>query len=400
MKRTAAIILGVVFLLLLLHLLIALADAALLAPWRSGFSANELPFFPAVGVTHVHSRHSDGSGSLADIVRAARRCRLDFVWITDHNTLALRDSATTTSFPVVLIGAELSLKPGHLLEYGLPQLPDEETFGGAAAIADSARRSGGMAFVAHPFHPKIRWRAAFPSAAGLEILNADVEWRNDAPLELLGAIFAYPFFDHAMNLLLDRPQRELELWDRTLARRHTVGIGSVDAHARIKLSRTSYWPFPSYERTFAMIQNVLYLRKPLAGEPHAAKGQILRALRSGRLAFGFAGLGDLRAAQIWLESGGGRFAPGDSVGWATAQQIRVKLPRSGRFEVALYKNGVRIARSQLHDVHWRLQGPGVYRVAVSQRRIQIRSLGRRTIPWLYANPFYVYSEKSSGESRP
>ena len=45
-----------------------------------GKDANE-----RVGVIHVHTRASDGSGTVADVMAAAEKDNLSFIAITDHN---------------------------------------------------------------------------------------------------------------------------------------------------------------------------------------------------------------------------------------------------------------------------------------------------------------------------
>ncbi len=39
------------------------------------------------GAIHIHSRYSDGSGSLQEIVKSANLAGLDYLIITDHHTL-------------------------------------------------------------------------------------------------------------------------------------------------------------------------------------------------------------------------------------------------------------------------------------------------------------------------
>ena len=392
MKRTLGFIIGVVLALVLLNLLASLLNIAFLRPWSAAPPADSPAIHKIVGAAHIHTRYSDGSGSLQEILTAARSSNLDFIWITDHNTLALLDSGRLHRQPLVLVGAELSLQPGHLLAYGLSQWTSEQQLGGLSGILDSLEQRQGIAFLAHPYHPKMRWREPVDDRIhGMEVLNADVEWRNDRPLEMLGTLVAYPFFRHAMNFLIDYPRRELHLWDSLSVRRRFIGIGSVDAHAKIKLSKTSYWKFPPYDRVFSLIQNVLYVREPLASEPEHARRQVLEALRAGRLAFGFAGLGDLRMATIWLEADTGIYLPGETieVDRETSLRLHIRLPREHQFETYLYRDGVRIAGSRLKAITWTIQEPGVYRVAIFQRRIRPTRFSRIPIPWLFANPFTI-----------
>ena len=43
--------------------------------------------FEYIGALHAHSIFSDGSGEVADIARLADESGLDFLILTDHNTL-------------------------------------------------------------------------------------------------------------------------------------------------------------------------------------------------------------------------------------------------------------------------------------------------------------------------
>ena len=45
-------------------------------------------FVRVSGVAHIHTIHSDGGGTVADVESAAAAAGLDFVIITDHNSLA------------------------------------------------------------------------------------------------------------------------------------------------------------------------------------------------------------------------------------------------------------------------------------------------------------------------
>ncbi|GAJ18037.1 unnamed protein product, partial [marine sediment metagenome] len=40
------------------------------------------------GELHVHSYHSDGKNSVEEIVEAAKEEKLDFIALTDHNTIS------------------------------------------------------------------------------------------------------------------------------------------------------------------------------------------------------------------------------------------------------------------------------------------------------------------------
>lgn len=378
------------------------------------------------GCIHIHSLHSDGSGSLPTIVEAARMHGLDFLMITDHNTLALKDSAAGVEQPLVLVGTELSLGAGHLLAYGLDSLPEpfaEEKLGGLAAILDLVHTRQGFAQIAHPLHPKIRWKqAAIDSHIdGIELLNADTEWRDNNPAELLLALLMYPFFDQAINLLLDFPTATWELWQRALLTQQLSAIGSVDAHARIKVNASWHLRFPGYAKTFALVQNQVLLRAPLSPDPASARAQIAMALRNGNLLFGYAALGPLQSVSLWAEHAGKIYLPGDRLWWtgsSPAPVVQVRMPGQAALEAVLYNSGEPLdsmssGKQGLSDeklqtgrldatsrpvlaCRFELTEPGTYCVVIYQLRWCALHFRRERVPWIFANPIYVANPPSPG----
>ncbi|HHL72814.1 MAG TPA: hypothetical protein ENJ29_09900 [Bacteroidetes bacterium] len=391
MKRAILTISAIFLLLLFINLLIGLANTALLAPWNHGARVLESPFKTLSGAVHIHSRHSDGSGWLSRIQQAARNTGLDFILLTDHNDTVLADSVSGSTEPVMLAGAELSLQAGHLLLYGGPRVRDgfrEQDFGGQQALLDSMEQNSGFAIVAHPFHPKISWKDSISRRiAGIEVINADVEWRNDSPLKLLRAIFALPFYDHAMNSLLDMPHKELALLDSLSQRQPVAAIGSVDAHARIKLSKTMFWRFPSYEKNFRLVQTALVVPDSSTGDSTA----VVEALKRGNTIAGYAAFGDLRQISIWLDSTDGPLPPGSVATPGEGPVLRVQTPAGYAVSVRLYQNGIRIRESNSNDIRWPVEKPGVYRVVVLQLRRQFPFLSRSEIAWAFSSPFYMHS---------
>lgn len=120
---------------------------------------------------HIHSNHSDGLGSIPDIMEYVQhQTDLKVIAITDHNTLEgarfARSLSELYDFEVV-IGEEVSSKQGHILGLFL----EEEVRAGMSA-ADTVRaiqEQGGIAVIAHPFSAKgvfgPRGRSLFAAAA-------------------------------------------------------------------------------------------------------------------------------------------------------------------------------------------------------------------------------------------
>jgi predicted metal-dependent phosphoesterase TrpH len=102
---------------------------------------------------HVHTHHSDGQDSPADVVEQARLRGIRIIAITDHDCLdgALAATAHAATAPgvEVIVGEEVSTRDGHVLglfleEWIRPGMSAADT---VAAIHDQ----GGIAVAAHPF---------------------------------------------------------------------------------------------------------------------------------------------------------------------------------------------------------------------------------------------------------
>src|SRR5215208_6290228 len=62
-------------------------------------------------VVHLHSTHSDGTGTVAEIARAAARASVDAVLLTDHNSLAARRRGEEGWYGSVLVLAGHEVSP-------------------------------------------------------------------------------------------------------------------------------------------------------------------------------------------------------------------------------------------------------------------------------------------------
>ncbi|MCU0605950.1 MAG: CehA/McbA family metallohydrolase [Candidatus Edwardsbacteria bacterium] len=103
---------------------------------------------------HIHSDHSDGAATVAQILFRARHLGLDVIAITDHNEIAgaqeARRLATRWQLPVqVIVGEEVTTSEGHLV--GLFLKERIRPLLTAAATVDEIHRQGGLAVAVHPF---------------------------------------------------------------------------------------------------------------------------------------------------------------------------------------------------------------------------------------------------------
>jgi predicted metal-dependent phosphoesterase TrpH len=123
---------------------------------------------------HVHTSFSDGLGAPVDVLERAEARGLDGLAITDHNTLEGYFRAREVGGGLVLVpGYEVVTDSGHILVYGLEELPPGVESIDYVDLVGWARGRGGLCVIAHPgigsFH-LCDWGSCVPDA--VEVLNA------------------------------------------------------------------------------------------------------------------------------------------------------------------------------------------------------------------------------------
>ncbi|MEM2930162.1 MAG: CehA/McbA family metallohydrolase [Thermoproteota archaeon] len=123
---------------------------------------------------HVHTVHSDGNGTVREVLQNAKAKGLDGLAITDHATLEGYFKAKQYSGEMlVLPGYELSTDAGHVLIIGLEHLPPKKGFVNYEWLVRWARDEGGLTILAHPAlntGKLVRWVNCKTDA--VEVLNA------------------------------------------------------------------------------------------------------------------------------------------------------------------------------------------------------------------------------------
>jgi hypothetical protein len=105
------------------------------------------------GELHSHSRHSDGSHHVDELVRRARELGLDFLCLTDHNTTSGGAELRRQPFPTIL-GAELTTFRGHHVVLGLDEMVPWHKHGVVRdpnLVADEIKAKGALLTLTHPF---------------------------------------------------------------------------------------------------------------------------------------------------------------------------------------------------------------------------------------------------------
>ncbi|MEV0081369.1 CehA/McbA family metallohydrolase [Saccharopolyspora sp. NPDC050642] len=111
------------------------------------------------GDCHLHTVHSDGRRTPAELVAAARAAGLDFITSTEHNTssASLQWGEHATDDLLILNGEEVTTRSGHWPAIGLPpgtwidwryRADDPRSF---RRFVDQVHEAGGLVTAAHPF---------------------------------------------------------------------------------------------------------------------------------------------------------------------------------------------------------------------------------------------------------
>lgn len=107
------------------------------------------------GDLHSHTDHSDGSRSVAELIQSAKDYHLDFIFLTDHNTIShLQGLEHFASDELLLAGGlELTTFYGHALCLGTRQWVDWRVRPGNSSMAEIALQSyahNQVFIIAHP----------------------------------------------------------------------------------------------------------------------------------------------------------------------------------------------------------------------------------------------------------
>jgi hypothetical protein len=319
-------------------------------------------------VIHVHSTYSDGQLSIDEIAKIANRQNLDYLILTDHNTLQAKRDGKEGFYgkTLMLIGEEISSADGHYLALRVNEEVPERKDSQWTVDAVSSQR--GLGFIAHPFWKRRPWRdLEVRGATGLEIYSAvhDVTEEN---LLWLGFWTILAGSEFSIIRWLDRPDDSLKLWDEMLARGdRAVAIGSPDAHG---LRRFGLRLGP-YETMFRLVRNHLLVRE-------VSEAEIYEAISSGHLFIAHDLVADARGFRFAaLQGRRVKAVMGDEIPFAPGLELYGYLPSSG--EMRLFRDGKLLHEAEGQELWFDLTGPGVYRLEAT----------RKGKPWIYSNPLYV-----------
>ena len=376
--------------------LLAAAVALRAALWRPLALTGADPadgFTRVAGVVHVHTTASDGTETPAQVAATAESLGLGFLAITDHNNLDGKDVEGYHGTTLVMVGVEASTQSGHLLGLGIAD-PVFRFSGDAPDALDDLRLLGGAAFAAHPVSARedFRWTGwDLRGPWGIELLNADSQWREAGYWSLLESASLYALNPrYALLQSLSTPRSVLERWDALLGERDVPGIAGADAHARIAIRKDAALRLPSYASLFGLFQNHVLLDAPLEGEPQRDGRAIVEALARGRSYVGVDALAPANGFSFVAEEGRERWTMGDTVAPRPGLRLRAggRAPRGARF--SLLRGGHEVGQG-VGTVALETVDPGAYRV-------EVRVPGW-DVPWILSNPIYVFPPEAAERRR-
>ncbi|MEC4015331.1 CehA/McbA family metallohydrolase [Streptomyces sp. H27-D2] len=143
------------------------------------------------GDCHLHSVHSDGKRTPAEIAAAARTAGLDFITTTEHNTTSSHRAweGLWGDDLLIMTGEEITTRNGHLVALGSRPgafidwryRARDDVF---AHYARRIRQAGGLVVPAHPYGNCVgcNWKFGYEEADAIEVWNSD--WTPDDEMSL------------------------------------------------------------------------------------------------------------------------------------------------------------------------------------------------------------------------
>ena len=350
------------------------------------------PLFDVSCVAHVHTTYSDGTATVAELLRAARTARVDAVLLTDHDSLGAREDGWEGMHGGVflLVGTEVTSKQGHYLAFGVDHAV-AHAGRSALEIAAAVRAAGGVGFAAHPFSrggnmlvPALARRIILPhgwsaldqqdGCDGIELwsltTDAAESWRTPAEATRW-------LREPELAVAHGPPGHHLRRWDALSARVRVPAIGGLDGHAPgIRVRGRVRSPLP-HLRTFDLLRTHLLCERPLTGDADADRATLLRALRGGAAALTCPFVAPAHGARLWVERSDGTTVVMGGEAAAGRGVLRVRLPRAADIRVIHDGTPVHEAHGETLDID--VERPGVYRV-------EARIAGRL---WILTNPVHL-----------
>ena len=337
------------------------------------------------GTIHLHSRYSDGNGTVPQIIRKATDVGLDFVILTDHDSIdALYAGYEGWHDQVLLlVGQEISPCTHHYLAFNLKKKIAGKYREDYQNFVDEVSSAGGIGIIAHPYggkkaplflSKKYTWTDwSITGYTGIEVWSYMIDWVDSINL----LTFMYYYFFPEKAITGPRPEA-LRKWDEVAQERHVVGIGSTDAHAK-PLPIFRFIKFLPYEYLFRTIRTHVLLDEPLSSRSLPdSKRLIYDAIKSGHCFIAYDLIADTMGFTFMAEAPDrSHLVMGDEAAFEGEMDLLISSPQPAN--IRLIRNGVLFHDTNGKTLRLPIDQPGVYRVEVYYN-------GQ---PWIFSNPIFL-----------
>lgn len=334
------------------------------------------------GAIHIHSVYSDGTGKIEDIAKAAFDSDLDFIMMTDHNTIKpkLDGYERWLHNIMVIIGYEVNDmdNKNHYLTFGMDEvigtyqeLPNGELGCKLSAneYVKQIKEKGGIGFLAHPDeerqhlpeHPSYPWLEETDDYTGIEIWNHMSEW-----IEGMNESNKLDRFLHPLKTIIAPSEKTLKRWDNAAAKRHVTGIAGVDAHA-LKQNVLGFFEVEifAYKVLFKSLRTHVLIDKPFEKNSKLYfednKNRVLQALKNGKCFASNYYHGNAKGFRFYADYKGKTYTSGDTVNSNGDKVIlRTLVPKDCR--IKLIHNGKPVNEKNGMESMYDVFDKGVYRV--------------------------------------
>lgn len=333
----------------------------------------------------MHSKFSDGTGTVKEIATCASDSNLDFAILTDHNTLKAKEKGFEKWYgnTMLIVGYEMNdiHNKNHYLVFGMDEvvgtyekLSDGDLGNRLSAVeyVKEIKDKGGIGFLAHPHevrkhlpgHPAYPWTAwESEDFTGIEIWNHMSEWA-----EGLNESNKLQRFLHPLKSIIAPAEITLKKWDELNSKRKVVAIGGIDAHAHKHNFMGFVFEIFAYKILFKSIRTHVLVEREIKKNNSKAfefdKKQIIDALGSGRCFIVNNYYGSGTGFRFFAEYEGNHYTMGDEIKFDKNKNkkiiLRTFLPSEAK--IKLVKKGKCLDESKGLDNIWDCDEKGSYRV--------------------------------------
>ncbi len=339
----------------------------------------------------VYSHLSSGSGNVLSIAEEAKKARLDFVLISDTNSFYDLDTDKYLSDVGILSGAKVVDDKRLFIYYS----PTEKSFFQKTST-DFANDDKALIIESHQINtPYELSQLTENKFDGLEVLNfksiAQKSW-SESRLSTMWSLLYYPFNPRlALTRLYKEPSAEIAVFDQLSQLKKVNFFVGAEATARAIPFADWLVKFPSYEMSFNIASQHVFLTSELTGDINNDSQKILAALKRGHSYVAFDALGDPAGFESYITENRKKFFTGDDISYTKNLRLYYKLPAEPIpfYEVVLFKNGQRIDHLNTFEGLFAIDAPGVYRIQVRLSPTFPLPDATKWITWVYTNNFYV-----------